>query len=138
MAEIRDDLDAQVRKADPERWLSSRFIADATLRADVVAVYALDAELAGVARRITQPMLGEIRLAWWREALEELAAGGPARAHPALLALADARARRELDLEPLLHVVEARARDLDPAPFATEAEAIAYADRTAGAVAMTV
>ncbi len=138
MAEPKDDLDAQVRKADPDRWLSSRFIADPDLRADVIAVYALDAELAGVSRRTTQPMLGEIRLAWWREALEELAQGSGPREHPVLSALAQAHRRSRLPLEPLLQLVEARGRDLDPNPLTTEAEALAYADQTAGAVAVAV
>jgi phytoene synthase len=138
MAEPRDDLDAKVRKADPDRWLSSRFIGDAALRADVVTIYALDAELAAVARRTSQPTLGEIRLVWWREALEELERGAPPRSHPVLLALAEVKARRDLSLGPLFQLIEARSRDLDPAPFESEADALAYADRTSGAVAVAV
>jgi len=36
------DLDDQARRLDPERWLSSRFIADPAARADAMAVYAFD------------------------------------------------------------------------------------------------
>jgi phytoene synthase len=133
MAEPKDDLDAQLRTADPDRWLSSRFIGEAARRADVVALYALDAELARAARRASQPMLGEIRLAWWRERIEALFQGEPAPAHPVLAAVAEAIARRDLPEPLLIDPVEARIRDLDSAPFADEAGALAYVDRTAGA-----
>jgi len=37
-----DDIDALVRRVDPDRWLASRFIADAQARADVIALYAFN------------------------------------------------------------------------------------------------
>ena len=47
--EASEDLDGQVRRLDPERWLSSRFVADPQARADVVAIYAFDHELGDIA-----------------------------------------------------------------------------------------
>ena len=72
------DLDALVARVDPDRWLSSRFISDAKKRADVVALYAFDYELARAPRVASNPMIGEIRLTWWREVLDEVFAQGPA------------------------------------------------------------
>ena len=80
-----DDLDALVRRVDPDRWLASRFIADAEQRADVVALYALNYELAHVAETVREPLVGEIRLTWWREAIDAIFAGEPPRRHPVLL-----------------------------------------------------
>jgi 15-cis-phytoene synthase len=40
-----------------------------------------------VVRTTTEPMLGPIRLAWWRERLEDLDRGKPAPAEPRLLAV---------------------------------------------------
>ena len=40
-----------------------------------------------VVRTTSEPLLGSIRLAWWRERLEELDAGGPAPAEPRLQAV---------------------------------------------------
>ena len=40
------DLDALVLSVDPDRWLASRLIAEPEARADVVALYAFDHELA--------------------------------------------------------------------------------------------
>jgi phytoene synthase len=40
-----------------------------------MALHALDLELSSVVAGTTEPMIGEIRLAWWREALQGLDAG---------------------------------------------------------------
>ena len=89
-----DDLDAQVKGADPDRWMATRFIADAQARADVVALYAFNHALARIAEQVTEPMMGHIRLAWWREAIDELFAGKEARAHPGVLAMQGPIGRR--------------------------------------------
>jgi phytoene synthase len=76
--------------------------------------------------------MGEIRLTWWREAMEELAAGAPPRQHPGVLALAAGG----VDPSALAILAEARLADLDPEPFSTKAQVLAYVDATAGALAM--
>jgi phytoene synthase len=131
---LAEDLEETVRRADPDRWLASRFIADAQARADVIALYAFDHVLARVPAMVSEPLMGEIRLTWWREALDEIYAGGPVRSHPVALALAQAVRRRGLDRAPLDDLIEARLGDLDGQPFTAEAEALAYADMTAGAL----
>jgi phytoene synthase len=129
-----DDLDDTVRRADPDRWLASRFIADPQARADVIALYAFEHVLARVPAMVSEPLMGEIRLTWWREALDEIYAGGAVRSHPVSLALAGAVLRRGLDRTPLDEMIAARFGDLDAAPFTDEAEILAYADQTAGAL----
>ena len=126
------DLDALVRRVDPDRWLSSRFIADPKARADVIALYAFNYELARVAGGVSNALMGEIRLTWWREAMEEVAAGQPARKHPTVAAVTAAG----YPLAALAEMAEARMADLDAAPFADEAQVLAYVDATAGAVMM--
>ena len=59
MAEDQD-LDALVRRTDPDRWLSSRFIEAEGRRADVVAIYAYDYELARAPKVASNALLGEI------------------------------------------------------------------------------
>jgi phytoene synthase len=129
-----DDLDGLVRRVDPDRWLSSRFVADAAERADVVALYALDHELARAPRVASNPLLGEIRLAWWREVLDEIFEGREVRRHPGAQALARATLRRSLPRAPLEAMIDARHRELDPAPL-SEAEALAWAADTGGRAA---
>jgi phytoene synthase len=126
------DLDAMVRRVDPDRWLASRFIADPKARTDVIALYAFNYELARVAGGVSNALMGEIRLTWWREAMEEIAAGQPPRRHPTVEAVAAAG----YPLSALAEMAEARMADLDAAPFETEGEVLAYVDATAGAVTM--
>ncbi len=109
-----DDLDALVRRVDPDRWLSSRFIADAEARADVIALYAFDYELARASKVASNPLIAEIRLTWWREALDEIYGGKVVRAHPAARALDLAVRRRALDRGLLEAIIDARIEALDP------------------------
>lgn len=130
-----DDLDELVKRVDPDRWLASRFVPDPALRADLVTLYAFDHELARVAVRVSNPMLGEIRLAWWGEALDEAYSGGPVRAHPTAQALADVVRRREVPRGPLDRMIEGRAADLSVEPFEDEGALDAYLDAAWGGCA---
>ena len=127
------DLDLELKTAEPDRWLSTRFIADPQARADVVALYAFDHTLARIPHAVTQPMLGEIRLAWWREAVEEAFESKPARAYPVVEALSVAIGRRSLPEGPFQTLIEAHDRDFDATPLGLD-EAVTYAEATAGAV----
>ena len=127
-----ETLDDLVRRVDPDRWLASRFIADPEARADVIALVAFNYELARVAGGVSNALMGEIRLTWWREAMEEIAAGKVPRKHPNVEALATS----SLDPLALAALAEARLADLDDAPPADEAQTLAYVDSTAGALAV--
>ncbi len=121
------DLDRHLKAQDPDRWLATRFIADAERRADVMTLYAFDRELERARTAVSEPMLGEIRLAWWREAVDEAFAGQTPRAHPVVQALDLAIRRRAPDPARFETLIDARGRELDPEPFgddaATHAEA---------------
>lgn len=53
-------------------------------RGALAALFAIDRAMADVVRTTKEPMLGPIRLAWWRERLEELDEHSPAPAEPRL------------------------------------------------------
>ncbi len=106
---MADDLETTVREQAPDRWLSSRFVSDEAARADLVALYALDHELTRIPHVVTDPLMGEIRMTWWREGLEEIAEGRAVRAHPVLQAIAATR----LPPVALAALAEARLGDLD-------------------------
>ena len=129
-----DDLDESLRRTDPDRWLASRFIADPRMRADVVALYGYDNELGRAPRVASNPLLGEIRLTWWREALDEIFEDRRVRSHPVALALARAARERGLERAPLEAMIDARYRELDPSPLA-RSEARRLAEGAAGAAA---
>ena len=73
--------------ADPERALAVAY-APATLRPALTALFTLDERFGAIVASTSEPMIGLMRLAWWREALERLDAG-PVPAEPLLRALAD-------------------------------------------------
>jgi phytoene synthase len=128
------DLDETVHKADPDRWLASRFIEDERARADVIALYAFDHELARAPQVASEPLMAEIRLAWWSEALDEMFEGRPVRAHPVAQALALAVARGGLERATLDQLIQARIEDAHKAPFADEGQIFAYMDAAYGAL----
>lgn len=114
------DLDAQVRSADIDRWLASRFVGDARARADLIALYAFEAELMAIPSRVTQPMLAEMRYAWWAEQMNGVFADTPRVGHPVLEALTDVVTRHALPRAPVDALIEAhigrvhgQAHDLD-------------------------
>ncbi len=122
-------MDTLVRRVDEDRWLATRF-APADVRAKLIALYAAYYEIANTTEVVREAALGDIRLEWWRAGVEGIANGEPPRTHPALAALKDSGA----PLGALPQIIAARARDLDPEPFATWAELESYVDGTAGAL----
>ena len=107
MADPATTLDEQVRAADIDRWLSSRFVADLRLRADLIALYAFEAELMAIPARVTQPLLAEMRYVWWREQLDGVFAGIARKGHPVLEALTEVVARHTLDRASFDALIEA-------------------------------
>lgn len=114
-------LDAQVRAADPDRWLASRFVADAQARADLIALHAFEAELMAIPARVSQPLLAEMRYRWWADQMEGVFSGAPRRGHPVLEALADVAGRRGLERGPLEALVEAHVDRVHGRPHDLEA-----------------
>ena len=127
------DLALDVRAADYPRFLAIQ-LAPAAARPALYGLTAFAAELGRIAESVSEPLLGHIRLAWWREALEEIAAGGPPRQHPLVAALAAVHAAYPDSWPLLLRMIEARAADLDSGSLAEEAQWLGYLDGTAGAL----
>jgi phytoene synthase len=121
-----------VREADKDRFLAALF-APANRRAALMALYAFNVEVARVREAIRDPMAGEVRLQWWRDALER-PGGGEARANPIASALLDTVVRFRLPVAQLLDLIEARGFDLYDDPMPTMAALDAYADKTSTAL----
>ncbi|NQV79739.1 MAG: squalene/phytoene synthase family protein [Alphaproteobacteria bacterium] len=126
----------ELRQQDPDRYLVCTLLPPAGRRI-ALALFALDLELARIRDAVSEPMLGEMRLQFWRDTLTGVA-GGEVRAHPVAQALAAAMAKetvaKDMPLAGLLGLVDARARDLDETPMTDLAELSAYASATAGAL----
>ncbi len=107
MTTAAPNLEDQVRAADPDRWLSSRFVADPQARSDLLALYAFEAELMAIPTRVTQPMLAEMRYVWWSEQMDGVFSGVARKGHPVLEALTDIVVRRGLGRAPFDALIEA-------------------------------
>lgn len=92
---------------DPERALATAY-APAAVRPALSALWALDATLARIVATASEPMIGQMRLTWWHDALAALETAPPP-AEPVLRALAQAGLGRGLN-----EVVEGWEEMLDP------------------------
>jgi 15-cis-phytoene synthase len=123
-----DHCETLLREADKDRFVATLF-APAAARPALHALYAFNLEIARVREAIRDPMAGEIRLQWWRDALSGQRPG-ETEAHPVAAVLLPTMARYHLPLERLTALIEARRFDLCGEPMATFANLAGYADGT--------
>jgi NADH dehydrogenase [ubiquinone] 1 alpha subcomplex assembly factor 6 len=123
---------ALVREHDPDRYLCALFAAPEKREA-LFAVLAFNHEVAKTRDVVSEPMLGQIRLQWWREAIDGIVAGTPRR-HEVVLPLADAFETFVLARAPFDRILDARVADLEDAPFDRIEDLADYTAATAGAL----
>lgn len=121
-----------VRRHDRDRFLASLFAPD-DRRGALLALYAFDIEIARIAAAVSEPMLGDIRLQWWRETLDALARG-EAVAHPVAEELGKAIQVHCLPLAPFLALVDAHQCDLREGSVPDVAALETYLGHTSSAI----
>ncbi len=131
-AELASRLARSVRAADPDRYFSVLF-APSPLRPQLFALYAFNHEVARIAETVREPMLGAIRLEWWRETAEQAAQGIP-RNHDVARGLQALFAQGRVELAALEGIIAARAFDASAERFADFAALESYLDATGGAL----
>jgi len=89
-------------------------------RGALAAIFAIDRAMGDVVRSTKEPMLGPIRLAWWRERLEELDESGRAPAEPRLQAVERELLPRGISGQALAGLEGGWLRLFDPFPWTTE------------------
>jgi len=119
---------SQTSQHDKERYLSALFAGEAQ-RASLFALYAFNLEIAKTRESVSEPMLGEIRLQWWREAIDEIYEGRPRR-HEVVEALATAIGAHDLPKQLFHQIIDARTFDIYDEPMATFGDLIDYAAST--------
>lgn len=118
----------QVRRFDNDRFICSLF-APADEREAMASVYAFNLEVARIREIAREPLLGHMRLQWWRDALDAIYAGHRP-GHQVALALAGAVDRFGLSRKHFDRILDARALDLDDLAPQTMNALIDYADAT--------
>ena len=127
-----DDLIACARiveRGDPDRFAAA-MAAPVSARAVLFPIYAFNVEVARAPWVTAEPMIAGMRLQWWRDALEEIGAGGVVRRHEVVTPLAhvlDAEGAALLD-----RLIVARRWDIGRDAFADDAAFESYLDATSG------
>jgi 15-cis-phytoene synthase len=117
-----------LREHDKDRFLADLFI-PATARPHIHALHAFSFEIARVRELVSEPMPGEIRHQWWRDALETHARGGVS-ANPVAAALLDTIDRFNLSRASLTALIDARGFDLYDSPMPDLPSLEAYCKNT--------
>ena len=121
-----------VRAHEPDRYLAALAVPEAA-REDLLALAAFAAEVRRVPKLARDPLVGEIRLTWWREAIEALA-NGARTGNPIADGLMSGLASGAFAAPRLTGFLDALAFDLSPVAFVdAEARAI-YLAKTEGAL----
>ena len=126
----------EVRRHDHDRYLSALFLPSERRNA-ALALYAFSLEIARTREIVSEPLLGQIRLQWWRETIEGLFAGTP-REHPVVEALQTVIQTHDLPREKLDALIDAREADMEDTP-PRDIEALeGYARETSGGLSALV
>jgi len=123
---------ALAREHERDRWLSALFAPEAA-RPHLNALVAFDYEVARIRGAAREAVAGEMRLAWWGEALSG-ARDTEAAAHPVALALIDTRAKFGLPARAFDNLLQARIFDLYDDPMPTLHDLEAYCGETSSAL----
>ncbi|MBT5374104.1 MAG: squalene/phytoene synthase family protein [Rhodospirillaceae bacterium] len=123
-----------VRRGDRDRYLCALF-APAEVRAGLFAIAALNLELARLPDKVSEPLLGQIRLQWWRLSIDGIYDGEIESGDDISRALAATISRFGLSRDVFERLIDARAFDLLTDPPEDMAATETYIDNTAGAVA---
>jgi len=99
-----------IRKFDHDRYLSILY-APAEKRQALYGLYAFNYEISKIRETVSEPMLGEIRLQWWRESIDSIVEGNP-RSHDIMPTLAQAICGYDISGEMLKDIIDGRAQEL--------------------------
>lgn len=102
---------AQVRTYDYHRYFAATF-APAPVRRGLFALYAFNLEIAATRERVSEALLGQMRLQWWRDTIEQIYAGD-VRNHAVVAELAHAVETFDLPRAGLDRMIDGRQFDLE-------------------------
>lgn len=120
---------ALVERGDPDRF-AALMAAPPAARAPLAVLYAFNLEVARAPWVSKEPMIGEMRLQFWRDVVAD-APEGRIRAHEVAGPLAELIRAKGLPGDLLDGIVAARRHDLYPEPFDDQAALDAYLEDTA-------
>jgi phytoene/squalene synthetase len=120
----------RVERGDPDRFAAC-MAAPPAARARLWPLYALNLELARAPWASTEPMIAEMRLQWWADAVDDLGQGR-LRAHEVISPLAEVV--QAADIAVISRMIDARRHDVYPEPFEDAAALDSYLQDTGAAL----
>ncbi len=120
---------ALVERGDPERFRAI-MVAPVAARGPLFTLAAFNLEVARAPWVTQESMIAEMRLQWWRDALEEIQQGVAVRRHEVVTPLATVL--RKEDCQLLDELVAARRWDIYRDPFEDQAALVQHLEKTAG------
>lgn len=121
----------RLKSVDPDRYRAA-MLAKLDVRSHLHMIYAFHYELAKVPELVSEPMIGQIRYQWWRDAVAEIYSNGPVRQHEITTPLSEICRTRQVPRFWLDRLIDGRERDLDPTPFKDIDAARTYCRHTSG------
>ncbi|WP_368040234.1 squalene/phytoene synthase family protein [Ruegeria atlantica] len=126
---------ALLHRADPDRFMAA-MAAPVSARAVLFPIYALNIEVARAPWVTQEPMIAEMRLQWWRDALQEIAEGPTVRRHEVVTPLSRVLSPHLASM--MDEYVAVRRWDIYRDPFEDEDHFDAYINHSAGTLAVVV
>ncbi|MDE0800689.1 MAG: phytoene/squalene synthase family protein [Rhodospirillaceae bacterium] len=115
-----------VKRYDRDRFLTALFAPNG-MREPLMVLYAFNVEIARIRETVTEPVIGQMRLQWWRDTLTNISQGkGAPKGHPVAENLAALMGSRSLTLEHFLSLLDERELDMMDEPPCSMKDLIAY------------
>ncbi len=128
---VLQTLAEEVRAHDRDRFQCALFAPPAT-RDALFALYEFNFEIARIREVTREPLLGRMRLQWWRDALDEIYSDVTPRRHVVVQPLAHAIHDHTLTRAYFDRLLDARERDMEDEPPPSPAALETYAEASAG------
>lgn len=123
-----------VRDSDPDRYICALF-AEPKFQQDLFSLYAFYIEISDIPHRVKEPQLGQIRLQWWRDVIENIS---DTCLHYNFISrgLCQVYERYNLSSSCLNVILDTRLLDLEKYQPETISDLISYLKGTSGAVSL--
>lgn len=119
------------RRTEPDRYLAA-LLAPRAASSDLIPLAAFVGDLARISYAVSEPMMGELRLQWWRDALVNLR-NGMATGSPIADTVGAVMRSRGLPEALFMSIIDARSQDLDEQEPLSSTAVDTYFDDTEGA-----
>jgi 15-cis-phytoene synthase len=120
-----------VAKGDPDRFRAVMSV-PLPARECLLPLFAFNVEVARAPWVTEEPLIAEMRLQWWRDALDEIAAGGAVRRHDVVDPLTKLIQSAGVPVDVLHAMIDARRWDIAKQPFDDQAAFDAHINATSG------